>query len=144
MDFGVLTTTCEEVCLWSIGTSPFRVNGERAEGRTVGKLDGLCLPIYLGIMLSQPRISKDKIVMTEVADVEGNDFMMSICFHGEKNFVSDFAFDVDQIIGISNDEGSTEFLLFHLISFDEFPMDEAGIGSTVNESVLCDAMLSLS
>jgi len=82
--------------------------------------------------------------MTEVTDVEGNDFMMSICLHGEKDFVSDFAFDIDQVIGISYDEGGAEFFFFHLISFDEFPMNEAGIGSTVDKGILNDATLSLS
>jgi len=82
--------------------------------------------------------------MAKVANVEGDDFLMSIRLHGEKDLVSDFAFDIDRVIGISNDEWSLEFFLFHLISFDEFPMDEAGIGSTVNKSVLGDATFSLS
>ena len=82
--------------------------------------------------------------MAKVADVEGDNFVMSICVHGEKDFVGDFAFDVDRVIGISNDEWSSEFLLFHLILLDEFPMDEAGISSTIDESILCDATLSLS
>jgi len=58
--------------------------------------------------------------------------------------VSYFAFDIDRVIGISDDEWSLEFFLFHLVSFDELPMDETGIGSTVNEGVLSDATLSLS
>ena len=58
--------------------------------------------------------------------------------------MSDFAFDVDQIIGISNDEWSSKFFFLHLVSFDELPMDKASISSTVDESVLGDATLSLS
>ena len=58
--------------------------------------------------------------------------------------MSDLAFDVDRIIGISNDEWSSEFFFLHLISFDEFPMDKASISSTVDEGILGDATLSLS
>ena len=82
--------------------------------------------------------------MAEITDIEGDDFLMSIRFHGEKDLVSDFAFDVDGVIGISNDEWSPESFLLHLISFDKFPMDEAGISSTVDKSIFGDATLSLS
>ena len=58
--------------------------------------------------------------------------------------MGDFAFDVDRVIGISNDEWSSELLLLHLILFDEFPMDEASISSTIDKSVFGDATLSLS
>ena len=69
---------------------------------------------------------------------------MSIRFHGEEDFVSNSAFDIDGVIGISNDERSPESFLLHLVSFDKFPMDEAGISSTVDEGILGDATLSLS
>jgi len=63
--------------------------------------------------------------------------------HGEEDFVSDFAVDIGGVIGISYDERSTKLLGLHVIFFDEFPMDETSVGTTVDEGVFLDAALPL-
>jgi len=83
MDLRVTATTCEEICFWSIGPSPFLIHGKGTKLGAVGKANNLCSPIHLRVMLSQPGVTKDKIVMPEITDVEGDDFVMSIRLHGE-------------------------------------------------------------
>jgi len=68
---------------------------------------------------------------------------MSVGFHGEENFMSDFAIDVCSIIGISDDERCTKFFGLHTILFDQIPVDEAGICTTVDEGMFLDATLPL-
>ena len=55
----------------------------------------------------------------------------------------DLTVDVDRIIGIADEKGSTEFLLLHVELLNEFPMNETCVCSTINESMLGKAMLSL-
>ena len=57
--------------------------------------------------------------------------------------MGDFAVDIGRIIGISYDERGTKFLGFHVVFFDQFPMDKTGIGTTVNEGMFLDAALPL-
>ena len=69
--------------------------------------------------------------------------MMFVGFHGEEDFVSYFAIDIGCIIGISNDEQHTEFLCLHDVLFDQFPVNETGIGTAVNEGMFLDAAFPL-
>ena len=69
--------------------------------------------------------------------------MMFVSSHGKENFVRDFAVDIGRIIGISYDERSTKFLGFHIVLFNQFPVNETGIGSAVNEGVFLDATFPL-
>jgi len=81
--------------------------------------------------------------VTEIADVEGNDFLVQSCFHGKEDFMCDSAMDIDGIIGIADEEGGTKFFFLHLELLNEFPMNETCVCSTINESMLGKAMLSL-
>ena len=83
MDLGITATACEEIRFRSIGTSPLLINREGTKLGAIGKADSLRSPIHVRIMLSQPCVTEDKVVMTEVTDIEGDNFMMSVCFHGE-------------------------------------------------------------
>ena len=65
--------------------------------------------------------------------------MMSVGFHGEEDLVGYFAVDIGCIISISNDEWHTEFLCLHVVLFNQFPVNETGIGTAVNEGVFLDA-----
>jgi len=66
-----------------------------------------------------------------------------IGFHGEEDFMGYFAVDVGCIIGILDDKGGSKFLGFHVVFFDQSPVNETGIGTTVNEGVFLDAALPL-
>ena len=55
----------------------------------------------------------------------------------------DLAMDIDGIISIADKEGCSEFLFLHVEFLNKFPMDETGVCSAVNESILGDATLSL-
>ena len=55
----------------------------------------------------------------------------------------DSAMDIDRIIGITDKEGGAKFLFLHVELLDEFPMNETGVCSAINESILGDATLSL-
>jgi len=57
--------------------------------------------------------------------------------------VRDLAMDIDGIIGIADKEGSTKFLFLHLELLNEFPVNETCVCSTINESMLGKATLSL-
>ena len=70
--------------------------------------------------------------MAKIADIKGNHLLVSVGFQVQEDYVSDFAFDIDGIIGISNDEWGSKFFLFHLVAFHQFPMNETGIGSTIH------------
>jgi len=54
-----------------------------------------------------------------------------------------FTVDISCIIGVSDDEGSSKFLSFHVVFLDQFPMNKTGIGSTIDEGVFLDAALPL-
>jgi len=54
-----------------------------------------------------------------------------------------FAVDVGCIIGISDDKGGSKFLGLHVVFLDQFPVNETGIGTTVDEGVFLDAALPL-
>ena len=69
--------------------------------------------------------------------------MMLIGPHGKKNFVSDFAINIGGVIGILYDKRGTEFLGFHVVFFDEFPVDETGVSTTVDKGVFLDAVFPL-
>ena len=69
--------------------------------------------------------------------------MVFVGSHGKEDFVGDFAVDIGHIIGISYDERGTKFLGFHVVFFDEFPVNETGIGTTVDEGMFLDAALPL-
>jgi len=69
--------------------------------------------------------------------------MVFVGSHGEENFVSDFAIDIGCIIGISYDEGGMKLLGFHVILFNQFPVDETSIGTTVDKGVFLDTVLPL-
>jgi len=47
-------------------------------------------PVNVWVMFSEPGISEDNIIMSQVRDVKGDNFMVFIGLHGEKNFVSLF------------------------------------------------------
>jgi len=55
----------------------------------------------------------------------------------------DSAMDIDGIISIADKEGGSKFLFLHVELLDEFPMNETGVCSAINKSILGDATLSL-
>ena len=55
----------------------------------------------------------------------------------------DLAMAVDRIIGIADEEGSAKFLFLHVELLNKFPMNETRVCSTINESMLGNATLSL-
>jgi len=100
-------------------------------------------PIDQQVVLAQPCVSKDDVVMSEIADIEGSDLNMLSCFHSEKDLVHDVAIDIFGVSSILNDERSVKLLFLYIILLNKFPMDKAGVGPTVNESVLHNATLPL-
>ena len=100
-------------------------------------------PIDMWIMFSEPSVTKDNVIVSQVRDVKGDDFMVFIGLHGKENLVGDFAIDIGCIIGISYDERSTKLLGFHVVFFNQFPVDETGIGTTVDEGMFLDTVLPL-
>ena len=69
--------------------------------------------------------------------------MVFVGSHGKENFVGDFAIDICCVIGILNNEWHMKFFYFHFVLFNQFPVNETGIGTTVNEGVFLDAALPL-
>ena len=69
--------------------------------------------------------------------------MMFVGFHGKEDFVSYFAIDIGRVIGISNDKRCAKFLCLHVVFFNQFPVNKAGIGTTVDEGMFLDAVLPL-
>ena len=69
--------------------------------------------------------------------------MVFVGSHGKENFVGDFAVDIGGVISISYDERISEFLGLHVVFFNEFPVDETGVCTTVDEGMFLDATLPL-
>jgi len=143
VDTGGVSLTGFEVSLGSVGTLPLGVNRKRAGRGTISEHDLWLTPIDMGVMFSEPSVAKDNVVVSEVRDIEGDNFMVFVGAHGKENLVGDFAVDVSSIIGISYDKRGTKFLGFHVIFFNEFPVDETGIGTTIDEGMFLDAALPL-
>ena len=55
----------------------------------------------------------------------------------------DPAMDIDRIISIADEEGGAKFLFLHVELLNKFPMNETRVCSTINESMLGNATLSL-
>ena len=55
----------------------------------------------------------------------------------------DPSMDIDRIIGIADEEGGAKFLFLHAELLNKFPMNEARVCSTINESMFGNATLSL-
>jgi len=55
----------------------------------------------------------------------------------------DSAMDIDGIISIVDKKGGSKFLFLHVELLNEFPMNKTRVHSTINESMLGNAMLSL-
>ena len=55
----------------------------------------------------------------------------------------DLAMDIDGIIGIADKEGGSKFFFLHIELLHKFPMNETRVCSTINESMLGNATLSL-
>jgi len=60
---GVLLASFE-VSFGSIGTLPLSVDGERAGRGTVTKHNLWLMPVNMGVMLLEPSVSKDNVVMS--------------------------------------------------------------------------------
>ena len=64
VDTGGVSLTGFEVSLGSVSTLPFGINGERTGWGAISEHNLWLSPIDMGIMLSEPSVAKDNVIMS--------------------------------------------------------------------------------
>jgi len=76
MDTGGISLASFEISLWSVSTLPFGIDRKGARGGAVSEHNLWLTPIDMRVMFSEPSIAKDDIVMSQVRDVESDNFVV--------------------------------------------------------------------
>ena len=64
MDSGGISLASFEIGLGSVSTLPLGINGERTGGGTVTEHNLRLMPVDMGVMLSEPSIAKDNVIVS--------------------------------------------------------------------------------